>query len=153
MSKKLLLVAVLSAFITGCATQCVIPTPKEENQGAKQVLNELKNGINIYFEPKSTQVESKYIVYFDAAAKILAKNPSYVLELEGHTDSTGSLAANKKVSLNRANAVRNKLVMEYNVNPTQLRALGAGPAKPIDSNATPEGRANNRRVSAMLKIQ
>ena len=154
MLKKVFLALSLGVLFTGCATQCVVPKPKDEVQGInRHVVNEIKNGINIYFERGSTQVESKYIVYLDAAAKALSQNPSYVLELEGHTDSTGSVAANKRVSLNRANAIRNKLIMEYNVNPAQVKAIGVGPDKPIDSNATEEGRSKNRRVSAILKIQ
>ncbi|NHB58676.1 OmpA family protein [Acinetobacter shaoyimingii] len=154
MSKKLFLTVSLSVLFTGCATQCVIPSPKAEKQSYnKHILNELKNGVNIYFEKGSTQVEPQYLAYLDTVAKSLAQNSSYVLELEGHTDSTGSLAANKKVSLNRANTIRNKLIVEYNVNPNQVKAFGVGPDKPIASNATEEGRAKNRRVSGILKIQ
>ena len=76
-----------------------------------------------------------------------------MLNIEGHTDSSGSLAANNKVSLTRANIVKDYLVSEYKVNPDQLITLGLGPTKPIADNKTAEGKAKNRRVTVILKIK
>lgn len=152
--RNFIFIAVASSLLmAGCNSQQVSPTPNKTELASQQIINELKNGVSIYFDRNSSQIESKYGVYLTTAAKVLAQNKSFVLELEGHTDSTGSAATNKKVSLERANAVRSKLVMEYNVDPDQVKAFGAGSAQPIDSNNTAEGRANNRRVSAILKIQ
>lgn len=80
-------------------------------------------------------------------------NKNFVLYIEGHTDSTGSLAANNKVSLTRANIVKDFLLNEYQVNPEQLITLGLGPTKPIADNKTAEGRVKNRRVTVTLKIK
>ena len=154
MMKKIIFSILTAALMTtGCSSNSVNTQVSKQDLASQQVLNELKNGVAIYFDRNSSQVEEKYHPYLTAAAQGLAQNSQFILELEGHTDSTGSVAGNKRVSLERANAVRNKLVLDYNVNPDQIRTFGAGSAKPIDSNATAEGRANNRRVSATLKIQ
>ncbi len=153
MKKTILTILTAMLISTGCTSNSVNTQVSKQDAASQQVLNELKNGVSIYFDRNSSQVETKYHPYLAAAAKGLAQNNNFILELEGHTDSTGSVAGNKKVSLERANSVRNKLVLDYNVNPQQVRTLGAGSAKPIDSNNTAEGRANNRRVSATLKIQ
>ena len=154
MFKKLLPILSLCVLLIGCSTKSlVIPTLDEKPSYNKHTVNELKNGVNLYFVEKSTQLESKYIIYLETLAKVLERNPHYIVEIEGHTDSRGSVAANKRVSTNRANAVRNQLLIDYQVNPEQIKAIGVGSDKPIDSNATEEGRANNRRASAILKIQ
>ena len=152
--KKIIFTILAATIISaGCTSNVVDTQVSKQDAASQQVLNELKNGVSIYFDRNSSQVEARYHAYLAAAAQGLAQNSNFILELEGHTDSTGSVARNKKVSLERANSVRNKLVLDYNVNPQQVRTLGAGSAKPIDSNNTAEGRANNRRVSATLKIQ
>lgn len=152
--KKLILGSVLlSVLVVGCTSQKVQTVSNKQDVISQQALNELKNGVSIYFNKNSSQIQSQYNIHLLTAAKALAQNQNFLLELEGHTDNTGSVSTNKRVSLERANSVRNKLVMEYNVNPNQVVTLGSGSAKPIDSNNTAEGRANNRRVSATLKIK
>lgn len=65
--------------------------------------------------------------------------------LEGHTDSTGTAAHNRALSLRRADAVKATLV-ELGMPAGTIRTAGKGERQPIDSNATIEGRAQNRRV-------
>lgn len=142
-----------STLIVGCTTQKVTPIAQAQDISSQKILNELKNGVSIYFDSNSSEIETKYQPYLVAAAQGLAQNSNFVLELEGHTDSSGSVATNKRVSQQRANTVRNTLIMNHGVDPDQVKAFGVGSSKPIDSNATAEGRANNRRVSATLKIQ
>lgn len=152
--KNILFLAIMTAIVaTGCTSHSVKQNPVVQNESSQKIINELKNGISIYFNSNSSDIQEKYQIYFTAAAKVLAQNSSFVLELEGHTDSSGSEVGNRKISFERANAVRNKLVLDYNVSPDQVKTVGVGSAKPIDSNDTAEGRANNRRVSATLKIQ
>lgn len=151
--KVLFAVAMSSVFLAACSTTKVTEVKQNQDVSSQKILNELKNGVSIYFDTNSSNVETKYQPYLIAAAKGLAQNSNFVLELEGHTDSSGSASTNRRVSLERANAIRNTLIMNHGVNPDQVKAFGVGSAKPIDSNATAEGRANNRRVSATLKIQ
>ena len=79
----------------------------------------------------------------------LGDNPSARIVLVGHTDAVGSLDANTALSRRRAVAVMTRLV-ELSVNPAQLEASGAGYLAPSASNLTEEGRAQNRRVEAVL---
>ncbi|MCX4246636.1 OmpA family protein [Paraliomyxa miuraensis] len=75
-------------------------------------------------------------------------NPGIVIE--GYTDSTGSSAFNRRLSQERANSVRQFLVQE-GMAAGSISAIGFGEADPVASNATPEGRANNRRVEIVIE--
>ena len=79
----------------------------------------------------------------------LSDNPAARIVLVGHTDAVGSLEANTALSRRRAVAVMTRLV-ELSVNPAQLEAAGAGYLAPLASNLNEEGRAQNRRVEAVL---
>ncbi len=67
------------------------------------------------------------------------------IEIRGYTDDTGNPDSNRALSLRRALAVRDTLI-ERGLPPARLKAVGYGPADPVADNATPEGRAQNRRV-------
>ena len=73
------------------------------------------------------------------------QHPRLKVELQGYTDSTGSDKYNLILSDKRANSVREYLISQQ-VRPEQLMAKGFGKADPVESNATPAGRAKNRRV-------
>jgi OOP family OmpA-OmpF porin len=85
-----------------------------------------------------------------ALAAFLAANPTATIVLVGHTDATGTLAANTALSRARAQAVRTRLIGAYDADPDRIAAEGAGWLAPIASNLTPEGQASNRRVEAVL---
>jgi OOP family OmpA-OmpF porin len=80
----------------------------------------------------------------DVAAQ-LAASPDYRVQVSGHTDNTGSRATNRRLSLARAQAVE-QFLEANGVSPAQLTSQGFGPDKPIASNRTAAGRAQNRRV-------
>ena len=79
------------------------------------------------------------------AARLLRGRPGLRVRVEGHTDDTGSAEGNRRLSERRARAVRDWLVAS-GVDASRLEAVGVGPAQPVASNATAEGRARNRRV-------
>lgn len=83
-------------------------------------------------------------------ADYLARTPAARVLIVGHTDASGSLAGNITLSQGRAQAVVNRLVTAYGVDPSRLSAEGAGPLAPLATNLTPEGREKNRRVEAVL---
>jgi OmpA-OmpF porin, OOP family len=85
-----------------------------------------------------------------ALARFLADNPRAVVALVGHTDATGSLDANIRLSRARAESVRARLISAHGADGSRLEALGAGYLAPVASNLTPEGRDANRRVEAVL---
>jgi|SRR5271157_365461 len=75
--------------------------------------------------------------------------PTMQVQLEGHTDSTGDAAANKQLSIDRANAIRDLLV-QGGVDTSRITTAGYGADKPIASNDTEEGRAKNRRTELVV---
>jgi outer membrane protein OmpA-like peptidoglycan-associated protein len=77
---------------------------------------------------------------------MIEQHPELRVRIEGHTDNVGSSSANKTLSEKRAAAVKAALVANYRVSGGRLDAKGLGDSKPLGSNETAEGRANNRRV-------
>ncbi len=84
-------------------------------------------------------------VTLNSVAVALKKQPSLDVQVQGHTDSVGSVAYNNRLSQQRANSVRSYLISQ-GVNGANLTAKGYGPSKPIASNKTSAGRTLNRRV-------
>ena len=91
-------------------------------------------------------------VLISALPNIRAK-PGWLIVVSGHTDGTGSLETNQRLSLKRAEAVRNWLRDSGNVPERCLAIQGYGPNRPIANNQTPQGRAANRRVEISLVPQ
>jgi len=87
----------------------------------------------------------------DQVGIFLKRYPDNKVVVRGHTDSTGSENTNRTVSEKRANKVREYLVANQNVNPSQVTAMGLGPSQPAATNATEAGRALNRRVEIAIQ--
>jgi outer membrane protein OmpA-like peptidoglycan-associated protein len=86
-------------------------------------------------------------------AKTLVRSPWIKrLRIEGHTDATGGDAFNKELSQRRAESVR-RAMAERGVDAARLEVVGYGEEQPIDSNATTDGRAKNRRVEFVIVEQ
>ena len=81
----------------------------------------------------------------DKLIQFLKDNPETRLEIQGHTDNTGSLNLNNNLSQSRANSVVDYLT-KNGIDRNQLTAKGYGPSLPVADNATAEGRTKNRRV-------
>ena len=84
-------------------------------------------------------------VILDLVATSLMAHPEVQVEIGGHTDATGAAAHNMQLSEDRAKAVRDYLVGK-GVKPENLYVKGYGKTKPIATNKTKAGRAQNRRV-------
>lgn len=85
----------------------------------------------------------------DETVDVLKKYPDVKVEISGHSDSTGPRELNMDLSRERAESVKNYLV-EQGIEAERIQTRGAGPDEPIDTNATPEGRAKNRRIEFRL---
>ncbi|HGG59843.1 MAG TPA: OmpA family protein, partial [Gammaproteobacteria bacterium] len=89
-------------------------------------------------------------IKLDGIAKQLLEYPDAKILVVGHTDSRGSAAANKKLSIDRAHTVATYLVRK-GLPASQIRYTGKGESQPIASNATEKGRALNRRVELVVR--
>jgi outer membrane protein OmpA-like peptidoglycan-associated protein len=101
---------------------------------------------NVYFAFASAELHPESKPALDTIAAVLAKHRDWKLRVVGHTDNIGADPANLQLSERRAHAVREALIRQYRIAPQRLAAGGRGAAGAIATNATPEGRARNRRV-------
>jgi len=100
---------------------------------------------NIFFETGSFELKIWSRTELDKLTAFLMENESVKIEISGHTDNQGGEELNQKLSENRAKSVKEYLLNNSIVS-TRLVYKGYGESKPIDSNETDEGRANNRRT-------
>jgi outer membrane protein OmpA-like peptidoglycan-associated protein len=112
---------------------------EEAKVGQTIVLN------NIYFETGKATINTAFSTDLEKLVRFLKDNPETRLEIQGHTDNTGSLTINNKLSQARAESV--VIYLSGNgIERNRLLAKGYGPTRPLMSNDTPENRARNRRV-------
>lgn len=103
---------------------------------------------NLEFDLGKATIRSKsYETLNKVAALLVEKN--FSLKLAGHTDNTGSMALNLRLSKDRAESVKAYLVSQ-GANASRIEATGYGPNQPIASNKTAQGRQQNRRVEFSL---
>lgn len=100
---------------------------------------------NIYFDFDKTTLKNESFTELDKVVDFLKQNPSVEIEISGHTDDKGSDQYNETLSQGRSEAVVN-YVISQGIDSYRLSAHGYGEAKPIDTNESEDGRANNRRV-------
>jgi outer membrane protein OmpA-like peptidoglycan-associated protein len=118
---------------------------KEEERGLVVTLS----GSVLFRSAKSTLLSSAQ-VKLDQVAKALLAVRARNLIVEGHTDSQGSESYNQALSQRRADTVRDYLIQRgYPADHIQSQGMGKG--RPIADNASPEGRANNRRVEIVIE--
>ncbi len=122
---------------------------------------EIKNGKvyvsmsdKLLFRSGSAAVEAKGIDALRVLADVLNKNTDVDVLVEGHTDNlpirTAQFRDNWDLSVARATSIVRTLIDDYKVLPTRLTASGKGEFLPRATNATPEGRAANRRTEIIL---
>ncbi|MNF22847.1 Outer membrane porin F precursor [compost metagenome] len=133
--------------------ECPTVAGPASNKGCPEVTAEVLQDLkvqarSIFFNTGKSSFkagDAATISSLDAIKEILKNYPNAKFSIEGHTDSTGSAKLNQKLSEDRANAVRNVLI-EKGVNADNLTAVGYGSSKPVASNKTAKGRAENRRT-------
>ena len=107
---------------------------------------------DIHFATGSATIEPESAAALEVIAGYLGESggPFYIV---GHTDDTGALAANLKLSEDRAAAVKQALVADYGVSAERLETRGVGPLAPVSNNTGEAGRALNRRVEIVQRLQ
>jgi len=103
----------------------------------------------ISFDSNSAQLRPEFDAPLNQVATSLNQFPDTHIQVVGHTDSTGGVALNQQLSVNRANAVALYLG-GHGVDSSRIQTAGMGPSQPIASNDTLEGRAQNRRVEIKI---
>ncbi len=105
----------------------------------------------IYFNSGSSNISARSHGVIKEVADILRENGDMKMMIIGHTDSDGNEGSNMKLSLQRAEAVRAYLNESFGVAIDRLSVDGKGASSPVSSNATLEGKAQNRRVVFVKK--
>lgn len=103
----------------------------------------------VTFATNSADINASFYTVLDKVAATLGEFDQTVIEVAGHTDSTGSRAYNMSLSERRAGSVVSYL-SSRGVARERMISVGAGPDHPVDTNDTPEGRAQNRRVEITI---
>ncbi|MBN4071188.1 OmpA family protein, partial [Crocinitomix catalasitica] len=113
-------------------------------------LTPIKKGVgirlhNIFFDPDKSGLKKNSHTELNRLVKLLNDNPELRIEIGGHTDITGDIAYNERLSEKRAVAVMNYLI-DQGIDAERLTATGYGQKNPIRTDNTEEGKALNRRV-------
>jgi OmpA-OmpF porin, OOP family len=100
----------------------------------------------IYFDSGKAVVKPESYASIKEIANVLNENPDLRIEINGHTDSDGNEDSNLDLSKRRAISVKEYLVNQFKIDASRIATDGKGESMPVDSNATPQGKAKNRRV-------
>lgn len=104
------------------------------------------------FETGESDFNPGFVSFFNRLGDFLKENQGVIIEISGHTDNSGTPEINQKLSLSRAQRVKDYLVGKLGIDKDRLIARGYSSRFPIADNNTPEGRAMNRRIEiAALK--
>ncbi|NOY69464.1 MAG: OmpA family protein [Deltaproteobacteria bacterium] len=126
-----------------------VPDKKDACPGTPKGLTVDSNGCWVMYMTNFSfdrfKIQPKYFEGLDFAAGVMKSNPEIRAEIQGHTDNKGTTAYNHGLSIERARAVVAYLVKK-GVPEKQIKAVGYGFDRPLQSNDTEEGRAQNRRV-------
>lgn len=109
----------------------------------------LVNLPEVTFAVDSTQVSPQMRTVLDDIAQSMTQYPNSLIDVMGHTDSTGAEAYNQGLSQRRAQSVADYLVLR-GVSRARIETMGYGEQYPVADNSTPEGRAQNRRVEIRI---
>jgi len=103
---------------------------------------------NLLFQTNSSTLPDS-VYELEILREFLLNRPKVSVRIEGHTDSRGSKSLNRKLSMLRAEAVRQYLIKK-GIDPKRLESAGFGDSKPIASNTTEFGRRLNRRTEVII---
>lgn len=151
-------VGAVAGGITGAAIGAKMDRQQkelEEKMKSAKIERAADNQINvrfdagILFDTGSSQLKPDAQAELQKFAEVLNQYPENQLTIEGHTDSTGSKSLNQTLSEKRAGSVKNQL-QSARVDGARMATFGYADTRPIASNDTVEGRAQNRRVEIKI---
>jgi len=133
--------------IAGVASNKGCPEIKKE---VRQLFQKALQGIQ--FETAKSTIKPVSFKILDDVAKVLTENPTYLVEIQGHTDNVGKKDANQILSENRAKAVRDYLINK-GVDEKRMTSNGYGDTKPVLPNTNAKNKAKNRRVEFVVSFE
>ena len=127
------------------------------NNGCPEIKKEVRTLFQkalqgIQFQTGKSVILKKSFKILDQIANVLVTNPTYLIEIQGHTDNVGKPDANMVLSDKRAEAVKNYLISK-GIDPKRMTSHGYGDTKPVASNKTTAGKALNRRVEFVVSFE
>jgi outer membrane protein OmpA-like peptidoglycan-associated protein len=128
---------------------------KTLNPSEGEVLFNSSNDIvlrlsGLSFDSGKDEIKDEHISLLEKVKTIIEMFPEAELVVEGHTDTQGEAAANVTLSEKRAFAVMQYMRQSLLIPADQIQSIGYGADRPIASNQTPDGRANNRRIDLII---
>jgi OOP family OmpA-OmpF porin len=100
----------------------------------------------ILFDVNAARIKPESQGILKEIGTVLTENPTVKVKVTGHTDGDGDEKSNMVLSQKRAEAVKEALSKDFGIDPARMTTEGLGEGVPVDSNATSQGKANNRRV-------
>ena len=136
--------------LSGSFSTASTEAPIEYHEPSKGAIPLATQHRSIYFDPDSARMSLDLREVVDEIGNQMRAYENTVVDIEGNTDSTGSRPHNMDLSRQRADAVKQYLMQKYGFPAARMRTAGNGPDKPLDTNATTEGREKNRRTDIKL---
>jgi len=130
------------------------PSPAPIVEQKPVIKEKVSITLNIEFDTAKAVVKKKYNDDIKKVADFMKAHPETNTVIEGHTDNVdrhNDPSRNIKLSQARADSVRKYLIEKFGIDSARVSAVGYGPAKPIASNDTAEGRKKNRRIQAVIE--
>jgi outer membrane protein OmpA-like peptidoglycan-associated protein len=120
-------------------------TPENSRTGEWKII------LHVKFDTNKATIKKEYFSRLEEIGETLRENPRLKGVIEGHTDNVGSAKINQRLSIRRAEAVAQHLIKTYGISSDRIKIEGFGMSRPLADNATPKGRAINRRIEAKFK--
>jgi outer membrane protein OmpA-like peptidoglycan-associated protein len=133
--------------IAGVASNHGCPEIKKD---VKMLFQAAQQGVQ--FETGKTVIKKTSFAILNKIVKVLVDNPTYLIEVRGHTDNVGNAAANLLLSQNRAAAIRDYLISK-GIDTKRITSNGFGDTQPVASNETAKGKKLNRRVEFIITFE
>jgi outer membrane protein OmpA-like peptidoglycan-associated protein len=124
---------------------------RREAQVYRQGNDLLIRMVGLNFDVGASEIKPENFGLLTKIQQAIKTFPGCHVSIEGHTDTLGSDEINRKISQERADAVKQYLAANMNVPASQFEAAGYGETKPIASNETEEGRTKNRRIDLVIR--
>ncbi len=121
-----------------------------KTQVREEVDEQGRATLEVLFDFDKATIKKNYSKDIDHMVGVMKEHSDLNLTIEGHTDNVGKAAYNKKLSQQRADAVKNYMVKKGGVDASRLKSVGYGQEKPVAPNKTKADRAKNRRVEAAV---